>query len=247
MAGDRFGAFISYARAASSTLALDLQNGLERFAKPWNKLRAVRIFRDDASMSANTALWSTIQRALEQSEWFVLLATPQAAASEYVNDEVTWWVTHKGADKLLLVHAGGTVDWDDDAGDFSAASDAIPAALKGAYKEEPRWVDVTWYGQAGSLQRADPRFVERVADLSATVRGIERDVLLGENVTPTSQDATPHPPGDRLADGAPRHRAGRRCHRARATGGRGPATRCRHRAVSDRPLQTARRNRDEPG
>ena len=182
MAGDRFGAFISYARAASSTLALDLQNGLERFAKPWNKLRAVRIFRDDASMSANTALWSTIQRALEQSEWFVLLATPQAAASEYVNDEITWWVTHKGADKLLLVHAGGTVDWDDDAGDFSAVSDAIPAALRGAYKEEPRWVDVTWYGEAGSLRRADPRFIERVADLSATVRGIEKDVLLGENV-----------------------------------------------------------------
>ena len=183
MAGDRFGAFISYARAASSTLALDLQNGLERFAKPWNKLRAVRVFRDDASMSANTALWSTIQRALERSEWFVLLATPQAAASEYVNDEVTWWVTHKGADKLLLVHAGGTVDWDDDAGDFSATSDAIPAALKGAYKEEPRWVDLTWYGQTGSLQRADPRFVERVADLSAAIRGIERDILLGENVS----------------------------------------------------------------
>jgi WD40 repeat protein len=182
MAGDRFGAFISYARVASSALALDLQNGMERFAKPWNKLRAVRIFRDDASMSANTALWSTIQRALERSEWFVLLATPQAAASEYVNDEVTWWVTHKGADKLLLVHAGGTVDWDDDAGDFSATSDAIPAALRGAYKEEPRWVDVTWYGEAGSLQRADPRFIERVADLSATVRGIEKDVLLGENV-----------------------------------------------------------------
>ncbi len=182
MAGDRFQAFISYARAASGALALDLQNGLERFAKPWNKLRAVRVFRDDASMSANTALWSTIQRALEQSEWFVLLATPQAAASEYVNDEVTWWVTHKGADKLLLVHAAGIVDWDDDAGDFSEVSDAIPAALKGAYKEEPRWVDVTWYGQAGSLQRADPRFVERVADLSAAVRGIERDILLGENV-----------------------------------------------------------------
>ena len=174
--------FISYARAASGALAVDLQNGLERFAKPWNKLRAVRVFRDDASMSANTALWSTIQRALQDSQWFILLASPQAAESEYVNDEVTWWVTHKGADRLLLVHAAGTIDWDDDAGDFRAASDAIPPALTGAYKEEPRWVDLTWYGQAGSLGRADPRFVERVADLSAAARGIERDILLGENV-----------------------------------------------------------------
>ena len=106
VAGDRFHVFISYARVASSELALDVQTGLERFAKPWNKLRAVRVFRDDASMSANTALWSTIQRALQESEWFVLVATPPAAASEYVNNEVAWWVTHKGAHRLLLVHGG---------------------------------------------------------------------------------------------------------------------------------------------
>jgi len=92
VAGDRFHVFISYAREASSELALDVQTGLERFAKPWNKLRAVRVFRDDASMSANTALWTTIQRALQESEWFVLVATPPAAASEYVNNEVAWWV-----------------------------------------------------------------------------------------------------------------------------------------------------------
>ena len=182
VAGDRFHVFISYARAASSELALDVQTGLERFAKPWNKLRAVRVFRDDASMSANTALWTTIQRALQESEWFVLLATPHAAASEYVNNEVAWWVTHKGAHRLLLVHAAGTIAWDRAAGDFRAASDAIPPALKGAYEEEPRWVDFTWYGRPGSLRRADPRFVERIADLSAAIRGIERDILLGENV-----------------------------------------------------------------
>lgn len=112
VAGDRFHVFISYAREASSELALDVQTGLERFAKPWNKLRAVRVFRDDASMSANTALWTTIQRALQESEWFVLVATPPAAASEYVNNEVAWWVTHKGAHRLLLVHAAGTIAWD---------------------------------------------------------------------------------------------------------------------------------------
>lgn len=91
-------AFISYSRSVSAPLAVDLQVGLERFAKPWNRLRAVRVFRDDSSMAANSALWSTIVSGLADSGWFVLLATPEAARSEYVNNEVAWWVTNKGAD-----------------------------------------------------------------------------------------------------------------------------------------------------
>ena len=61
MAAEPFKAFISYSRAASQPLAIDLQNGLERFAKPWYRLRAMRVFRDDSSMAANTALWSSIE------------------------------------------------------------------------------------------------------------------------------------------------------------------------------------------
>ncbi|MGE0220638.1 TIR domain-containing protein, partial [Mycolicibacterium sp.] len=139
---ERFGAFISYARAPSAPLAVALQTGLEKFAKPWNRLRAIRVFRDDASMSANSALWSTIERALQEAQAFILLATPEAAASTYVDNEVAWWVRHKGAQRMLLVHAGGTIGWDRAAGEFTVES-AIPPALRGAYAEEPRWVDMT--------------------------------------------------------------------------------------------------------
>ncbi len=182
MAGGRFDVFISYARASSTQLAIDLQTGLERFAKPWNKLRVIRVFRDDASMAANTALWSTIQEGLQGSEWFILLASPEAAISEYVNDEVAWWLKHKGAHRLLLVHAGGTVAWDNALGDFHLEATAVPRALRDAYREQPRWVDLSWHTQQGSLGKADPRFAERVADLSAAIRGVERDTLIGENV-----------------------------------------------------------------
>ncbi len=75
-----YDAFISYSRRASTHLATDLQVGVERFAKPWYRLRAVRVFRDDASMSANTALWSTIERGLSEAEWLVLLASPAGLA-----------------------------------------------------------------------------------------------------------------------------------------------------------------------
>lgn len=191
MAAERFDAFISYARTPSTTLASELQRGIERFAKPWNRLRACRVFRDDASMSANSGLWSTIENALKEARWFVLIATPEAGASEYVDKEVAWWVANKGAASILLVHQAGALVWDRTANGFSAASDAVPPALRRAYAEEPRWIDFTWFGTdtaaadtaaAPVLGQSDPRFTERVADLAATIRGIERDTLIGDNV-----------------------------------------------------------------
>jgi hypothetical protein len=35
----------------------ELQKGLQRFAKPWYRTRALRIFRDDDSLSGNPDLW----------------------------------------------------------------------------------------------------------------------------------------------------------------------------------------------
>ena len=74
--------FISYSHAADDLLAPRLQAGLQRFAKPWWKRRALRIFRDESSLSANPHLWSSITDALDKSSWFVLLLSPEAAQSE---------------------------------------------------------------------------------------------------------------------------------------------------------------------
>lgn len=183
MTEDRFDAFISYQRSSTGPLAAALQPALERFAKPWYRLRASRVFRDDASMSANTALWSTIEQGLTQSGWLILLVSPEAAASEYVATEVSWWLEHKSADRILLVLAKGELAWDRSNHRFDTGeSTAIPAALVDAFREEPRWIDMRWFLEDGSQQSADPRFEERVVDLVASVRGVDRDRLVGENV-----------------------------------------------------------------
>lgn len=179
----RFDAFISYSRAASSTLAVELRNGIERFAKPWYRLRSSHVFLDDASMSANTGLWSNIEKALTEADWFILICSPKAAASEYVTNELTWWLQHKTADRILLVLDEGTMVWDAKAGDFDwKKSTAVNHALAKAFAEEPRWIEMPWFDAEGSLKAADPRFPERVADLAAAVRGLERDEIVGENV-----------------------------------------------------------------
>ena len=83
-----FDAFVSYSHAADGRLAPALQRAIQRLAKPWYRARALRVFRDESALSANPHLWSSIQSALDESEWFVWLASPDAVASEWVGREI---------------------------------------------------------------------------------------------------------------------------------------------------------------
>ena len=105
-----YNAFISYSHAADEQLAQALQTALQRFAKPWIRRRALRVFRDDTGLSVNAALWPSIQSALDGSQYFILLASPEAARSEWVNKEVARWLElGRGSRLLPAVTAGGWV------------------------------------------------------------------------------------------------------------------------------------------
>ena len=91
----KYDGFISYSHAADGLLAPRLQAGLQRFAKPWWQRRALRVFRDESSLSANPHLWSSITEALDSSEWFVLLLSPDAAVSPWVNQEIEYWKANR--------------------------------------------------------------------------------------------------------------------------------------------------------
>jgi hypothetical protein len=139
----RYDAFISYSHAADGRLAPGIETGLEQLAKPWSKRRALNVFRDDTGLSVDPALWSSIRKALDESEWFILLASPQAAGSEWVNREVARWIETRSPDRILPVVTDGSWAWDDVAGDLDwDLSDAAPPALRGAFREEPRHLDL---------------------------------------------------------------------------------------------------------
>src|SRR5947209_2252718 len=65
-----YAGFISYSHALDGKLAPAIQAGLQRFAKPWYRLRALRMFRDDASLSVDSGLWTSISAALVKSDFF---------------------------------------------------------------------------------------------------------------------------------------------------------------------------------
>jgi hypothetical protein len=179
----RYDAFLSYSHAGDDRLAPALQAGLHRFAKPWYRLRSLRVFRDDASLSADPALWVAIERALASSEWFLLLASPEAARSEWVEKEVAWWLSHRGPARLLVILTAGELAWNADGdGVDGARTTALPASALTGLALEPRWVDLRWAQSADDVSLANARFRDAVAEVAASVLGQPKDELLGEDV-----------------------------------------------------------------
>lgn len=180
---DSYDAFISYSHAVDAHLSRSLQAGLHRFAKPLYRLRALRVFRDEGSLSVNPALWTSITTALDGTRWFLLLASPEAARSEWVGREAEYWCAHTSPERIMIVLTSGTISWDDAAGDFDwDKTDALPPTLRGVFDEEPRYVDVTWARDLADVSLSNPRFVEVIADVAAPLHGRPKDELFGEDV-----------------------------------------------------------------
>ncbi|OAI38901.1 hypothetical protein AYO38_01795 [bacterium SCGC AG-212-C10] len=183
-------AFISYSHAADGKLAPALQSALQGFACPWYRRRAIRVFRDEASLSASPALWHSIASALDQSAYFILLASPGAAASPWVQREVAYWLEHRSADSILIACTEGTVAWDDRARDFDwQRSTAIPPNLKGAFAEEPRYIDLRWATDDMRLTLKHPQFLDAVADIAAPLHGKAKDEMVGEGIRQQRRNA----------------------------------------------------------
>jgi hypothetical protein len=176
--GLAYDGFISYSHAADNLLAPRLQAGLQRFAKPWWKRRALRIFRDEASLSANPHLWSSIIEALDGCGWFILLLSTDAAESEWVDREVEYWVEHKDPERIIPVLTDGDFSWVDG----HIISDATPPALAAAFRDEPRWVDLRFARTDEQLDLNNAAFRGAIADVASAIRGVPKDELESEEV-----------------------------------------------------------------
>ena len=173
-----FDAFISYSHAADGQLAPALRQGLERLARPWQKRRALRVFHDSTGLAATPSLWATIQNALDSTRYFVLLASPMAAASPWVQQEVGYFVGRYGTARLLMVLTDGWCQWDGRRRDFDwSRSTAVPPSLAGRFAEEPLFVDLRWARYEHQVDLRNPRFRHAIGDLAAPIHGVPRDEL----------------------------------------------------------------------
>jgi tetratricopeptide (TPR) repeat protein len=177
-----YDAFISYSHTADGEFAPAVQRALHAFAKPWWKLRAARVFRDDTNLAAAHDLTHSITQAIEASHFFILLASPGAALSKWVEREVRLWLASKPPENILIVLTQGAIAWND-ASDFDwAVTDALPRALAGVFKSEPLWVDLSFARSDDQLSMCDPRFQQAIARLAARLHGKSLDDIAGEEV-----------------------------------------------------------------
>jgi WD40 repeat protein len=171
-----YDAFLSYAHRDTAVTAA-IQKGLHQIGRRAGQLRALRVFRDDTNLTANPDLWGKITEALGGSRFLIVVLSPQSAASHWVNEELRHWLQRRGQDGLMMVLAGGQLQWDARQGRFDPQrSTAVPPVLTEprSLPEEPFCVDVSddapW--DLGSLV-----FRDKVTSLAAPIHGRSEDDL----------------------------------------------------------------------
>ncbi len=180
----KYNAFISYSHAADGRLAPAVQLALEKFAKPWYKIRNLNVFRDEASLSATPHLWANIQEALENSEYLIYMASPQSAESKWVQKEIEFWIGHRDLDKLLIVLTDGEIVWEDSRQQFKNGPEcSLPASLQQAFRSEPFYIDLRAMKTKTDLSLKNSLFKKEILKLAAQLHGKAPKDMAGEEVS----------------------------------------------------------------
>lgn len=179
----KYNAFISYSHHQDSKLAPSLEKGLEQFAKPTFKRRALHVFRDSNDLSASSDLKAKIEEGLRESEYFIFLASTKSSESVWCKKEVMYWKESKPIDNFLIVLTEGELVWDEEASDFDwTKTTAIPKELSGCFKNEPLFVDFRDQRSPENLTLENQQFKEKVVLLAATLHGKSVGDLIGEDL-----------------------------------------------------------------
>ena len=109
----RYRAFISYSHA-DERWAKWLHKRLERYKVPRNAViehnlstnRIAPVFRDRDELGSSSDLSTTIERALEDSENLIVICSPDAAESRWVNEEVKYFLSLGRSDRIFCFVVG---------------------------------------------------------------------------------------------------------------------------------------------
>lgn len=96
----KYDALLSYAHTSKKTPQA-IQNALEKLAKSLFKRKALTVLHDETNLGASPHLWADVAKALSQSNYIVLLASPQAVKSPWIEKEIKYWLENKDPNKLL--------------------------------------------------------------------------------------------------------------------------------------------------
>ena len=145
----KYYAFISYSHKDKKT-AKRLQRRLERYHLPSaiqktypdlpKSLRPV--FIDDSDLVANGTLRTALEANLERSNYLIVVCSPCSAKSEYVNDEVEYFIRRGRADRIIPLIIDGTPHAE------NPSEECFPSALLSLPREsEILGIDLKKFGE----------------------------------------------------------------------------------------------------
>ena len=173
MAEFRYKAFISYSHE-DEVLATWLQHAIESYRVPHGLVgrqshagelpsRIRPVFRDREDLSTATDLEGTVKEALTASENLIVLCSPDAAASHWVNEEIRQFALCGRANRVFCIIVGGELASD------GSVSDCFPDALAEIGLKEPLAADVRGWADGKNIAKLK---------LIAGLLGVRLDELL---------------------------------------------------------------------
>jgi hypothetical protein len=182
-------AFISYGSAADKPIAAALDRAicqliLEQHPEAllaWSPmvLGSLVVAHDVDPSWAESCVGA--EQSLAESAHLILLASPEAAASARVNDDVAFWLARNDVERLLIVLTAGTLAWDPAANDFAWSADTpLPPALKGRFAAEPPWIDAV--PCRDRIGQGDSKVADLAAQLAAVLRPMVMRSILGDDL-----------------------------------------------------------------
>ena len=90
--------------------------------------RLFPVFRDREELPTSSDLGSQIQEALRQSRFIIVIASPHAAASRWVNEEIRYFKSQHGEDRVLCLIADGEPKTA--SGEPSGSAECFPPTLR---------------------------------------------------------------------------------------------------------------------
>nr|WP_298897152.1 toll/interleukin-1 receptor domain-containing protein [uncultured Altererythrobacter sp.] len=117
MAEYTYKAFISYSWA-DAKWGKWLQQAVETYRTPKALIekhagmreipaRLTPLFKDREEQAAGASIGASIEAALADSEYLIVICSPQSAQSQWVNHEIAWFKTNRNPDKILALIVDG--------------------------------------------------------------------------------------------------------------------------------------------
>ncbi len=140
----KYRAFISYKHGHASYFSEALAQALASYST--NLFESPReIFRDEDYVKPTADIPTAVNEALADSDYLILLASPEAAHSPWVLSELNIWCeTHNRTDKIIIVHTEGNIETDSHRKCIVwENTDALPHYLRDRISDDPLIIDAT--------------------------------------------------------------------------------------------------------